>query len=699
MGARRSLVCLQTLLFLVVGCARPPEDAEGLYRLTVRARGLLENGDPASAARLLERVAKARPRADAYVNLGLVHQARGDRRDAVRAWRTALELDPRSSRALFHLASAQRESAHRDLRDARARPNKARKLRARAAERMAEAQALLERAAAADAYNATIPRALAQLQFERGDSTAARAALRAAQRLDPGREGADDSVYGLSRIALPPVQRAVRISRTPPRFLAKPTRARATFVEVLDVDGDALQDLVLGGSGALVRLEARGNETLPTAAETSWLERNVVAMQAGLFDDDRHLDLVFFTPASATLERPGALLQMWFLRGATPQMEIESIGALEYDVHDTEAVDVDADGDVDLVLAVSQAPGLRLWRNDGRGGFEADVEVKAFAGLPAARAVTSGDLDSDGRSDLVWIDAQYQLGVLGAREMGFVDSSLPAALAGQRGRAVACTDVDADGDLDILLGDDEGLWLWANRGAGRFERRAAYRETNSAWFAKSPRGAAVSALYLADLDNDGFQDAVTLHFTEPPREFATAVEEPGSNEDTAPASRRIVPLLEVPRVSRLALWRNEGCGVFADLAEASSVNGMGLLSAPPRAIDLDRDGDLDLVCVGPDSLVHFLWNLDESTHRRLEIELIHTQRPASCQGARVELYGHSGARNVVVQGSVARIGVGNWVTADVLRVVWPDGRVENYFDVTFPDSYRLQVTRKAARAP
>jgi tetratricopeptide (TPR) repeat protein len=695
MGARRSLVCLQTLLFLVVACARPPEDAESLYRLTVRARGLLENGDPGSAARLLERVAKAKPRADAYVNLGLLHQARGDRRSAVRALRTALELDPHSVRALFHLASAQRERARRDLQEAQAKPNQTEKLRTRAAERLAEAQALLERAAAADAYNAAIPRHLAQLHFERGDSTAARAALREAQRLDPGRDGVDANAYGLSRIALPPLHGAVRISRTPPRFFAQPTKMRATFVEVADVDGDAIENLVLGGSGALVRLESRKVDASPVAAETPWLERNVLAMQIGLFDDDRHPDLVLFTAASARLKRRGARLQMWFARGATPDVEIESLAALKYDVNDSEALDVDADGDLDLVLAVSQAPGLRLWRNDGRGGFEADAEMNGFAGLAPARAVTSGDLDFDGRADLVWIDTQYQLGVLGAREAGFVDSSLPAALSGQRGRAVACNDVDADGDLDILLGDDEGLWLWANRGAGRFERRAAYRETNSAWFAKSPRGVAVSALYLADLDNDGFQDAITLHFPEPPAEFATAVEKNGGDEDTAPTSRRIAPLLEVPPVSRLALWRNEGRGVFADLAEASGVNGMGLLSTPPRAIDLDRDGDLDLACVGPDSLVRLLWNIDAPKHRRLEIELIHEQRPSSCQGARVEIYGDTGARHAVLRGSVARIGVGNLVGADVLRVVWPDGRVENYFDVTFPESYRLQVTRGA----
>jgi len=47
-------------------------------------------------------------------------------------------------------------------------------------------------------------------------------------------------------------------------------------------------------------------------------------------------------------------------------------------------------------------------------------------------------------------------------------------------------------------------------------------------------------------------------------------------------------------------------------------------------------------------------------------------------------------------GSVARIGVGYWGTADVLRVIWPDGQIENFFDVTFPDSYRLQITRDAA---
>ena len=178
---------------------------------------------------------------------------------------------------------------------------------------------------------------------------------------------------------------------------------------------------------------------------------------------------------------------------------------------------------------------------------------------------------------------------------------------------------------------------------------------------------------------------------------STAGNENATDEDTSPAVRRLTPLLDVPPASRLTLWRNEGRGVFTDLGESSGVSGMWLLSVPPGAVDLDGDGDLDLACVGPDSLLRFLWNLDAPTQRQLEVELVHKQRPSACQGARVEVYGDTGARRAVLAGSVARIGVGYLATADVLRVIWPDGQIENFFDVTFPESYRLQITRDTAR--
>ncbi len=697
MGARRVGWRLQTilllvpmLLVLVAGCASPPEDAESRYRMTVRARGLFENGDAAQAAELLQRVAEAHPHAEAYVNLGLVQHARGKSKDAVRAWRTAVDLDPQCVGALYQLAVHLYERASHDRDEARAKPKKAEKLRARAAERGDEARSLLERAAAADAYNASVPRLLATLHEERGDSTRAAAALREAQRLDPERAGADPSVYGLTRITPPRLRRNVRISRTPPRFLAKRTNARATFLELFDVDADAIAELVLGGSGDVLEPDASVREGA-AAASLEWLGRDVRALQSGLFNDDRNPDVVVITPARRA--RRGARYDMYLVRGGTRPARAESLDTIDFDVLDTESLDVDADGDIDLVLAVSEAPGLRVWRNNGRGRFERDAAIPGFEDLAPARAVTSGDLDADGRTDLVWIDASYQVRVLGALESGFVDVTSRSELLGERARAVACADVDADGNLDVLLGDDEGLWLWTNRGTGRFERRAAYRETDSAWSTRVPRGVAVSALYLADLDNDGFQDAITLHFPERKPEFATTVSAPDTDEDTSPASRRLVPLLDVPAVSRLAVWRNEGRGVFGDLAEATGVNGMPLLSTPPRALDLDRDGDLDLACVGPDSVVRVLWNLDAPKSRRLEIQLVDSERPASIQGARVEVYDDKGVRHAVPRGTVAHIGVGTLTGADVLRVVWPDGHVENYFDVRFPESYRLKVTR------
>lgn len=257
----------------------------------------------------------------------------------------------------------------------------------------------------------------------------------------------------------------------------------------------------------------------------------------------------------------------------------------------------------------------------------------------------------------------------------------------------AIADLDADGRPDLLLGDDQGLWLWSNLGAARFARRAAYREMRPGW-AGRPRGVAVAATAVLDLDNDGLADLMTLHFREPPPVFATSAETaPPEGEDTAPSSRRLAQFLAVPAAARPALWRNEGNGVFAEIAETAGIDRLALHPAPPVAADFDRDGDLDLACVGADSMLCLLWNQGGNTSRRLELEVAPPGRASSCHGAVVELYSGASSRSVSLRGPVGWIGLGALQVADVVRVLWPDGSADNFFDVDLLGPGRLKLVR------
>lgn len=128
-------------------------------------------------------------------------------------------------------------------------------------------------------------------------------------------------------------------------------------------------------------------------------------------------------------------------------------------------VDVDNDGDLDVVLVNGQAwpwtkanpPALRstvvLYANDGAGRF---TDTTAAAGLAVQRygmGVAAGDFDNDGWTDLyiTAVGRNVLLKNIGGR---FHDITAEAGVAGQADDWSTCAtwfDADSDGDLDLFV--------------------------------------------------------------------------------------------------------------------------------------------------------------------------------------------------------------------------------------------------------
>src|SRR5262249_10537704 len=140
-------------------------------------------------------------------------------------------------------------------------------------------------------------------------------------------------------------------------------------------------------------------------------------------------------------------------------------------------VDVDNDGDLDLFVAMRDAPNL-MFRNDG-GHF---TNVSKEWGLDDPRRTVGAvwfDYDADGDLDLFVANQNGDTnglfrndgGHFGdvARQLGMVAPGRPET-SGSNGPSVV--DFDGDGDLDLFVAGYGGNFLYRNDGGGKFSEVA-----------------------------------------------------------------------------------------------------------------------------------------------------------------------------------------------------------------------------------
>lgn len=299
----------------------------------------------------------------------------------------------------------------------------------------------------------------------------------------------------------------------------------------------------------------------------------------GDLNGDGDLDLVVAVTG-------GDASELWIGDGALGWTLGQSFSAA--DARDVAAGDVDGDGDLDVVLAV--AGGNEVWTNDGSGTLSNSGQS---LGSSNSTAVALADLDGDGdldaffgnggnQPDRVWINGGTGL---------FVDSgqTLETTLTTD----VAAGDVDADGDLDLLFTVSDGAaGVWLNDGGALFSAVARF-------------GSVAEGLSLADLDRDGQLDAIFAGSGLATVALGTGGGGFAAAQALGTGDHRAVTPLDVDGDGDLDLfaarsgdegqfWINDGSGAFAlDTFTAPADPATDALAAP-----LDADGDMDLVVLG-----------------------------------------------------------------------------------------------------
>ena len=277
----------------------------------------------------------------------------------------------------------------------------------------------------------------------------------------------------------------------------------------------------------------------------------------------------------------------------------------------TSTADIDGDGDVDVLITGRTEDNSRLttlYVNDGSGQFTEQSTVLPNVGERGSTLFT--DVDSDGDSDVI-LSGLNEAGspttqVYLNDGSGTFSEKTDAALPAVRNGDVAATDVDGDGDSDVLVSGYTSSFtaltsLYLNDGTGAFTEST---ETFSdVW---------LSEIETGDVNGDGFSDFIvsgrngkshttTVYANDGTGSFTTissgltGVSLPGIDLGDIDGDGDLDAVVTGQTASSLIseVFLNDGTGAFS---LSQSLTGV-YVSAADFA-DVDNDGDLDLVVSG-----------------------------------------------------------------------------------------------------
>lgn len=287
---------------------------------------------------------------------------------------------------------------------------------------------------------------------------------------------------------------------------------------------------------------------------------------------------------------------------------------------DARFADVDQDDDLDLIIANEFRPNLLLL-NDGAGRF---TNVSATH-LPQTRRdsedVGVADFDRDGDLDIVIVSEDDQVNELYLNDGHgrFADASVRISVTGIS-NAVLVTDIDLDGDADILIGNNGQNVVLINNGTGFFTDETAQR--------LPLRRDVTQDLELGDVDGDSDRDLLVGNeganrllinigggfFRDASADRLPLIAEP---EETREADFgdidgdgdldiffANVRLFVAGALRQNRLLINQGQGHFSD-DTAQRLPADHDQSMDGDFVDIDADGDLDIMTANLDSVAGF----------------------------------------------------------------------------------------------
>ncbi|HUE84240.1 MAG TPA: FG-GAP-like repeat-containing protein [Pyrinomonadaceae bacterium] len=704
-GAKRLPIALAiTLSLAIVSCQRGPNvpsPGSPQYLAAIRAfyvgLSALQVGDDVRAeARLTEATQLAPGEPSAWANLGLLHlrhtefdkaaenlnraqtlapdsghihsllalleSNRGNYSEAISNLRRAIELNPTDLKALYMLASEiEREAGEGNE---------------------AEVIQLLERVLAIQPENLAVQLDLGRLAARRGDSEGLQRivsglaqkapswpqevqeqfqALQKAAADDPGTAAARVQFLRNVLVRVPEYQQSLAAVKLPPDIVGEPltrlyrletpspkpaipddglTFATESLGDASDVLWVGAFSLTGEGSYEIAfhngrEIQFAGGTKLAFPGVNSGASPLPDSVAALDFDYDFRMDLAVAGPGGFRLYKQGDdgsfsdVTAGTRLPGAITRAEL----------HGVWVADIEADGDLDIVIAPRQGPALVL-QNNGDGSFQ---EIRPFQGVDNPRGFAWADIDADGDADAAFLLASGEIKVF-ANERGGQFRSLPMPSQNGSAVAIAAADIDNDGRLDFLALRNDGLI-----------QRLTYKDSEGLIVAELVRWSTAPAsmtpglarLFVADLDNNGSLDLVA----------ASLGDQPAAGVWLSNAQAALQPV-DTPLPPK----------IFA-------------------AHDTNADGLIDLLAT--DANKQPVRALGKGT-RNYHWQVIRPRAQEATGDQRINSFGIGGEVEIraglltqkqPITGPLVHFGLGEQLQTDVARIIWPNGVVQAEFEL------------------